>query len=161
LQDDVNIAANNVIDIFVSIDPKIILAKVKLHLLTHLQMDIRRSSPLVGCSTEVYESFNADSRRCSVLSNRQAPSRDIAVQFGKHEGFKATGGWGKAENEDWIQVGPGIKPFVANNPEFLENVWLSSGTPDVPDMSHINLAFQKIRLTAYSPIYRMGRVGCL
>lgn len=112
--------------------------KVKLHLLTHLQTDIRRFGPLVGCSTEIFESFNAVFRQCSVLSNRQAPSRDIAIQFGKQEGFKhrVTSGWWQADNGDWVQVGPGIKNFVANNLEILENVGLSSKTPDVPGISH-------------------------
>jgi len=82
----------------------------------------------------VFESFNAVFRKCSVLSNHQAPSRDIALQFGKQEGFKhrATGGWWKTENGDWVQVGPGVKRSVTNNPEILENVGLSSDTPDVP-----------------------------
>ena len=47
------------------------------------------------------------------------------------------GGWWKADNGDWVQVGPAIKRFVANNVEILENVGLSSNTPDVPGMSHL------------------------
>jgi hypothetical protein len=112
---------------------------VKLHLLTHLQTDIRRFGPLVGCSTEVFESFNAIFRQCSVLSNRQAPSRDIAAQFGKLEGFKhrVTSGWWRADDKTWVQVGQGIKRFVANNQEILESVGLSSGTSDVPGMFYL------------------------
>jgi hypothetical protein len=97
----------------------------------------------VGCSTEIFESFNAIFRECSFLSNRQAPSCDIAIQFGKQEGFKhrVTGGWWKADKGDWIQVGPGIKRFVANNPEILENVGLPSETPDEPGMPHVMYLF--------------------
>ena len=58
-QDDVEIGVSNVIDTFASIDPMKVLTKVKLHLLTHLRADIRRFGPLVGCSTKVFESFNA------------------------------------------------------------------------------------------------------
>lgn len=132
-------AASNVVDIFASIDPTKVIAKVKLHLLTHLQTDIRRFGPLVGCSTEVFESFNAVFRHCSVLSNHQAPSRDIAIQFGEQEGFKhrVTGGWWRDNDGDWVQVGPGVKRFVANNREILESIGLSSDTPDVPGMSHL------------------------
>lgn len=135
------VAASNIVDVFATIDPTKLLAKVKLHLLTHLQTDIRRFGPLVGCSTEVFESFNAVFRQCSVLSNHQAPSHDISIQFGKQEGFKhrATSGWWKAENGNWVQVGPGIKRFVTNNREILEGVGLSSETSDVPGMSHIDL----------------------
>ena len=147
-QVDVDVATSNVIDAFASIDPTKILAKVKLHLLTHLKTDIRRFGPLVGCSTEVFESFNAVFRQCSILSNRQAPSRDIAIQFGKQEGFKhrVTGGWWKADNGDWVQVGPGIKRFVANNVEVLENVGLSSKIPDEPGASHVYPRTLKFRL---------------
>ena len=82
----------------------------------------------------MFESFNAIFRQCSVLSNRQAPSHDIAIQFGKQEGFKhqVTGGWWEAGDGNWVQVGPGIKKFVANNLEILENVGLSSDTLDKP-----------------------------
>lgn len=138
-QTDVEVATSNVIDLFASIDPIKVLTKIKLHLLTHLRTDIRQFGPLVGCSTEVFESFNAVFCQCSVLSNHQAPSRDISVQFGKQEGFKhrVTGGWWKAGKRDWVQAGLGIRMFVANNVEILENVGLSSKTPDRPGMSHI------------------------
>jgi len=136
------------------------LAKVKLHLLTHLRTDIRRFGPLVGCSTEVFESFNSVFRQCSILSNRQAPSRDIAIQFGKQEGFKhrVTGGWWRA-GEDWVQVGPGIKRFVANNLEILENVGLSSKTPDTPGTSHVILLPQKFKLIVRLYTSRNNQVG--
>ena len=145
-----------------SIDPTKILAKVKLHLLTHLKTDIRRFGPLVGCSTEVFESFNAIFQQCSILSNRQAPSRDIAIQFGKQEGFKhrVTGGWWQAKNGDWVQVGPGIKTFVSNNLEILENVGLSSKTPDVPGMSHNYPCTLKVYLITYPHTSRDNQVGC-
>ena len=137
------------------------LSKVKLHLLTHLQMDIRRFGPLVGCSTEIFESFNSIFRQCSILSNRQAPSRDIAIQFGKQEGFKhrVTGGWWKADNGDWVQVGPGIKRFVASNLEILENVGLSSKTPDKPGTSHAILIPQKFILIMRPDTSRDNQVG--
>jgi len=114
----------------------------------------------VGCSTEIFESFNAIFRQCSVLSNRQAPSHDIAIQFGKQEGFKhrVTGGWWKAKNGDWVQVGPGIKKFVANNLEILENVGLSSDTLDKPGMLYVYSYILNPTLITYS---RSNQVGSL
>ena len=143
LQDDVDVAASNVIDMFACVDSTKVLAKVKLHLLTHLRTDICRFGPLVGCSTEVFESFNAVFRQCSILSNHQAPSRDIALQFGKQEGFKhrVTSGWWKAGDEKWVQVGPGIKRLVSNNLEILEAVGLSSKIVDEPGTLHVIFVF--------------------
>ena len=161
LQNDVEVAASNVIDTFAVIDPTKILTKVKLHLLTHLRADIRRFGPLVGCSTEVFEAFNAVFRQCSILSNRQAPSRDIAMQFGKQEGFKhrVVGGWWKTSDRDWVQVRPGVKRFVVNNLEILENVGLSSMTPDEPGMSHL-FSYPRFELIACLNPFRDNQVGC-
>ena len=88
------------------------------------------------------------------MSNRQAPSRDIAIQFGKQEGFKhrVTSGWWKANNGDWVQAGPGIRRFVANNPEILENVGLSSETMDKPGTSCDHCCALKVK-TDCAPVY--------
>ncbi|KAJ3803571.1 hypothetical protein F5876DRAFT_28304, partial [Lentinula aff. lateritia] len=58
-----------------------IINKVKLHLLNHVIPDVRNFGPIIRSSTEVFECFNAIFRMCSVFSNGQAPSRDIARQF--------------------------------------------------------------------------------
>lgn len=42
----------------------------------------------MGEATETLECFNAIFRFCSVLSNRQAPSRNIAIQLANQEDFK-------------------------------------------------------------------------
>ncbi|KAJ7814863.1 hypothetical protein B0H13DRAFT_1513354, partial [Mycena leptocephala] len=55
--------------------------KLKLHVLQHIVQDICRRGPAVRFSTEVFECFNAIFLLCSVLSNHQAPSRDIAAKF--------------------------------------------------------------------------------
>ncbi|KAF6747938.1 hypothetical protein DFP72DRAFT_763640, partial [Ephemerocybe angulata] len=54
--------------------------KIKLHLLKHLPDNIRRFGLAVRFATEVFECFNAIFRMSSVLSNHQAPSRDIALK---------------------------------------------------------------------------------
>ena len=96
---------------FSRVDPSKIITKPKLHLLTHLRDDIRRFGPLVGEATETFECFNAIFRFCSVLSNHQAPSRDIAIQLADQEGFKqrVTGGWWPDDSGGWNRAGPGVR----------------------------------------------------
>ncbi|KAK7045374.1 hypothetical protein VNI00_007623 [Paramarasmius palmivorus] len=55
--------------------------KPKFHILLHLPDHIRRFGPAILFATEAFESFNAVIRAKSVHSNRQAPSRDIALAF--------------------------------------------------------------------------------
>ncbi|KAJ3783463.1 hypothetical protein GGU10DRAFT_389082 [Lentinula aff. detonsa] len=81
--EDLVILIANVLDAWALIDPAKILRKIKLHLLVHLPEHIRRFGPSVRFSTEVFECFNAVFRMCSVLSNHQAPSRDIAMKNGE------------------------------------------------------------------------------
>ena len=136
IQDDVDVAASNVLDGFALIDPTKMISKVKLHLLGHLQADIRRFGPMVGSASEMFECFNAVFCACSVLSNRQAPSRDIANQLGKQEGFKhrASGGWWKSDNGEWVQAGPGVRDFALHRPSFLEHLGWSSQGPAEPGL---------------------------
>ncbi|KAJ7195228.1 hypothetical protein GGX14DRAFT_307139, partial [Mycena pura] len=65
-----------------------IINKVKLHLLPHLVEDAVRYGPVVRNSTEVFEGFNAVFRLRSILSNHQAPSRDIAMKFASMDRLK-------------------------------------------------------------------------
>ncbi|KAJ3766525.1 hypothetical protein FB446DRAFT_653672, partial [Lentinula raphanica] len=55
--------------------------KPKFHIIIHLALHIRRFGPAMLFATEAFESFNAVIRAKSVHSNRQAPSRDIALAF--------------------------------------------------------------------------------
>ncbi|KAE9396390.1 hypothetical protein BT96DRAFT_824723, partial [Gymnopus androsaceus JB14] len=55
--------------------------KPKFHIFLHLPFHIRRFGPAMLFATEAFESFNAVIRAKSVHSNRQAPSRDIALAF--------------------------------------------------------------------------------
>ncbi|KAG8726373.1 hypothetical protein FRC12_023457 [Ceratobasidium sp. 428] len=68
---------------------------MKLHLLTHLVDDIRNHGPAIRYSTEVFECYNSVFRMCSVLSNHQAPSRDICEKMKDMERFRhiTTGGY--------------------------------------------------------------------
>lgn len=90
-----------VLDGFAKLKPKRIIDKAKLHLLVHLGEDVKRFGPLVGASTERFESFNAVFRGSSVYSNRQNPSRDIATD-------QAGCGWMKQLLADgFIEASPG------------------------------------------------------
>lgn len=117
-QEDLRTAAGNVLDAFATADPSKILAKIKLHLLTHLDEDVRMFGPLVGMATENYEAFNAIFRFCSVLSNHLAPSRDIAHQLASQEGIKhlMLGGWWPEADGQWYQAGVGVQDFFVNHP---------------------------------------------
>ncbi|KIY53297.1 hypothetical protein FISHEDRAFT_33763, partial [Fistulina hepatica ATCC 64428] len=55
--------------------------KPKFHIIVHLPRHIERFGPAMLFATEGFESFNAVIRVKSVHSNRQAPSRDIALAF--------------------------------------------------------------------------------
>jgi len=94
-QADVMMAAENVLDIAALVDPSKIIGKIKYHLLAHLKDDIIRFGPLIGVASEVFESFNAIFRYCSIFSNHLAPSRDIAHQLSGQEALKhiLLGGW--------------------------------------------------------------------
>lgn len=73
-----NAQVAHVLDGFSRRQPRKIIAKAKLHMLVHLADDVKRFGPLVGVSTERFESFNAVFRASSVHSNRHNPSKDIA-----------------------------------------------------------------------------------
>ncbi|OBZ67227.1 hypothetical protein A0H81_13040 [Grifola frondosa] len=81
--------------------------------------DIARFGPVVLYSTEVFECWNAVFRLCSILSNHQSPSRDIAVTLADMERFKhqASGGWWKNENGEYVQAGHSIRSLFQKNRE--------------------------------------------
>ena len=112
------------------------IMKPKLHLLTHLAEDIRRYGPLVGEATETFECFNAIFRFCSVLSNHQAPSRDIAIQLADQEGFKQriTGGWWSDDSGTWKHSGPGVRGSLERCAPLKGNLGWASGAVSPPGL---------------------------
>ncbi|KAG8696148.1 hypothetical protein FRC09_008704 [Ceratobasidium sp. 395] len=97
---DLSVLVNNVLDAFTKLDPGRVIVKLKLHLLTHLVEDIRNHGLAVRYSTEVFECYNAVFRLCSILSNHQAPSQDIAHKMVDLERFRhiASGGYWEMGN---------------------------------------------------------------
>ncbi|KAJ7832348.1 hypothetical protein B0H14DRAFT_3463501 [Mycena olivaceomarginata] len=111
---DLKILIDNILDAFGAIDPSQILIKLKLHVLEHIPEDIRRRGPAFRFSTQVFECFNAIFRLCSVLSNHQAPSRDIAAKFADLDRVKhiLSGGYWFDESElAWRHLGWAPPPF--------------------------------------------------
>lgn len=105
------------LDLWAIIDPKKIMVKVKLHVLPHSIQDVQRHGPPVLYAVEVFECWNAVFRLCSVLSNHQAPSRDIAITTAGLERFKhiASRGHWKDKNGSWVQAGQHVRNFMLNN----------------------------------------------
>ncbi|KAF7343014.1 hypothetical protein MVEN_01731600 [Mycena venus] len=116
---DLQILIDNLLDAFASIDPTKILIKLKLHVLQHIVQDIRRRGPAVRFSTEVFECFNAIFRLCSVLSNHQAPSRDIAAKFADLDRVKhilSGGYWFDKSEAAWVRAGKDVQRILRNTP---------------------------------------------
>ncbi|KAJ7495328.1 hypothetical protein FB451DRAFT_1387366 [Mycena latifolia] len=115
---DVETAVSNVLDLFSMLDPTKILAKNKLHIMTHTKADILRHGPLLGVQTEAFEGYNAIFRFCSIFSNHLAPSRDIAHQLARQEGLKhrLTGGWWLAATGNWKRAGTAVRDFLSERP---------------------------------------------
>lgn len=108
---------DNLLDAFATLDPTKILIKLKLHILVHMIQDIRRRGPGVRFSTEVFECFNAIFRLCSVLSNHQAPSRDIAAKFADLDRVKhiLSGGYW-FQDAAWVRAGKDVHRILRKTP---------------------------------------------
>ncbi|KAJ7266270.1 hypothetical protein C8J57DRAFT_1069087 [Mycena rebaudengoi] len=115
--DDLTILIANVLDAFGDHDPAKILLKIKLHLLPHIVEDAIRFGPPIRNSTEVFECFNAIFRLCSILSNHQAPSRDIAVKFCSMDRLKhiLSGGYWK-QGDVWVQASLNVRNVLKTMP---------------------------------------------
>ncbi|KAJ6605878.1 hypothetical protein B0H10DRAFT_2178679, partial [Mycena sp. CBHHK59/15] len=114
---DLQILIDNLLDAFANLDPSKILIKLKLHVLVHIIPDIRRRGPAVRFATEVFECFNAIFRLCSVLSNHQAPSRDIAAKFADLDRVKhiLSGGYW-FQDTVWIRAGKDVHRILRDTP---------------------------------------------
>ncbi|KAK0243536.1 hypothetical protein EDD85DRAFT_919320 [Armillaria nabsnona] len=116
---DLEVLIGNVLDAFGDVDPAKILIKIKLHLLLHLISDIRRFGPAIHFSTEVFECYNVVFRLCSIYSNHQAPSRDIALKFSSMDRIKhmLSGRYYWSEKDKrWIQAGKSVLNLLHSEP---------------------------------------------
>jgi hypothetical protein len=116
----VQVLVDNVLDCWCEADPARIGTKPTLHVLTCLVENLRRFGPAILYSTEIFECWNAIFRFCSILSNHQSPSHDIATSLGDMERFKhqVSGGfWKDLASGAWIQAGVKIRAFMADKPQ--------------------------------------------
>ncbi|EJD45114.1 hypothetical protein AURDEDRAFT_64644 [Auricularia subglabra TFB-10046 SS5] len=114
---DLKILVANVLDGFAAIDPLRILEKAKLHLLAHFEDDVPMFGPPLLAATEVFECFNAVFRMCSVLSNHQAPSRDIALSLANMDRMKyiLCGGVWK-DGDMWAEPSEKVREVLFTHP---------------------------------------------
>ena len=111
-------AIQDIQDFAATLSPSILLTKIKFHILSHLVEHVRRFGPAVLLSTERYESFNRVFRLCSIYSNRQAPSRDIASTFahlGRCRHIMTGGHWLDAKSQRWICAGQEVLRHLETN----------------------------------------------
>ncbi|KAJ7049132.1 hypothetical protein C8F01DRAFT_1353615 [Mycena amicta] len=131
--EELKVAVANVLDAWDAVDPLRVLVKIKLHLLVHLPDDVKRFGPPVRFSTETQEGYNAVFRMCSINSNKQAPSRDIAMKFSAMNSVKHAlcgGYWWSASGNEWTQPSVEVKRLVLDDPVFQRHLgWVSSSTP--------------------------------
>ncbi|KLO13183.1 hypothetical protein SCHPADRAFT_970312 [Schizopora paradoxa] len=117
------------LDSLSAVEPGRIVAKPKCHILTHSPDDVRRLGPAAGLfGTDTFECFNGVFRLCSILSNHQAPSLDIARTFSELGFFKqiASGGYWK-DREEWVRAGPEVRKFMNVHTEVQDLLgWASS-----------------------------------
>jgi len=141
IQSNLDILIGNVLDAFALIDPSKIIDKMKLQILPNLVEDIRRFGPAIRYSTEIFECYNAIFRLCSVLSNHQALSCDIANKFASMDNLKhmlSSRYWKSAGA--WVCVGPKVRN-VLHNDHFIQwhLGWVAPSVPSVGTYSRSEL----------------------
>jgi len=78
----------NVLDAFALINPSKIINKMKLQILPNLVENFCHFGPAIRYSMGIFECFYTIFCLCSVLSNHQAPSHDIASKFASMDSLK-------------------------------------------------------------------------
>lgn len=117
--------------------PQLLTDKGKIHLLVHMPFFVLRFGPLLGPSTERYESFNAVFRECSIHSNRQAPSRDIAARFAAFDRVRhiASGGyWYDSGSKTWRTAGQHVLSLSQTDPFLVKMLACREVSPKLPGM---------------------------
>ncbi|KAJ6477665.1 hypothetical protein C8R45DRAFT_1101972 [Mycena sanguinolenta] len=152
---DLTVSIDNVLDCWAIVDPTRITQKYKLHVLPHIPTAVRWFGPSILFQTEVFECWNAIFRLCSVLSNHQAPSLDIATTLADMERFKhqVSGGWWKLDGGDWTQAGYKINGFFAANKQLQRRLGWAPGSQFKPG----TLGYQYLYRTSPTNINIQGQ----
>ncbi|KAI0694053.1 hypothetical protein BC835DRAFT_1306479 [Cytidiella melzeri] len=86
--EDLDVLIGNLLDVWGAIDPNQILNKLKIHLLQHIITNICNGGPAILFSMEIFKCWKLIFQMCSVLSNHNAPSHNIAAAIADLEHFK-------------------------------------------------------------------------
>ncbi|KAL9536636.1 hypothetical protein MBANPS3_012495, partial [Mucor bainieri] len=119
--------------------PKLLLYNSsKLHILHHLPQDILRFGSAMFFETEKGEQYNKFIREALFRTNRQNPSKDVAISFGKRFMLRhvLTGGSWRDSNESWKNTMPKVlssrTSFNVHNPrDFADNDQVDSEDIDL------------------------------
>lgn len=145
-------AINVFLDRLAMVDAQKIISKAKCHILTHIIEDIRRFGPAITLSTETFESFNAVFRRCSTLSNHQAPSKDIAYNMADIDRFKHLSSGGKwYKDREWVEPGEDLTMFFSRHDE-LQKMMGWSEPPQKKTGSYNNSLIHHIDLISFTAL---------
>lgn len=106
------------------------MKRKKFHFLLHLPDNIVLFGPPRLYATEKFESYNAVMRNVAMHTNRQAPSRDIAIKFSKYQSIRhlVSGGFWQDENGKWITAGKEVKYLLKD-----DTVKRIFGVPNAPE----------------------------
>ncbi len=132
MQAELRTVINEVLDFAAAMSPGLITEKNKMHILLHLPDHVERFGPALLFSTERYESFNHIFRLCSIHSNRQAPSRDIATAFAHQERCRhiLTGGyWLDEKSHRWVCASPAVLAHLKMHPADARLLGVHAPTP--------------------------------
>ncbi|PBK70286.1 hypothetical protein ARMSODRAFT_987954 [Armillaria solidipes] len=143
---DLQLCIDNVLNAFANLDPAKILIKIKLHTLIH-------------------ECFNAVFRMCSILSNHQAPSRDIAQKLVDLDRVKhiLSGGFWRQESQ-WVNAGHDVRSILRTVPVIQQHLgWVPppAWDPGFPKaVASKKRTGDKCYLGSWA-IYSIGCIACI
>jgi hypothetical protein len=102
--------------------PTQMVAGVKWHLLAHLRNFVCRFGPALGFNEERYERYHSIVCDASLLSNRQAPSRDIGRRMELQETLKhiVSGGSFSGKDGTVLSASKPIQDFMKDSPLFQQ-----------------------------------------
>ena len=111
-------AVQDVLDFAATLSPTILISKIKFHIVSHIIEHVKWFGPAVLFSTERYESFNRVFRLCSIHSNRQAPSRDIAhtsAHLDRCRHIMTGGKWLDTRTKQWVCASSQVLKHLEDN----------------------------------------------
>jgi hypothetical protein len=121
---DLEVAITKFLQAALIFDPAQVFRKGKFHVLIHIIANIRRFGPAPLFSVEASESNNIVIRAQSINSNRQAPSRDIAMGMDRMGlvKFVCSGGVWRNPQGKILCMGAKAKQALEDDPSWLRGL---------------------------------------